>query len=78
MQIRCIVDYGYLYKESYTLYFRSRIYPIEFSTFLYGLRRILNISQQQKVRRIHFTSSNIINCPHGIYEPYWNLTHPDP
>lgn len=79
MEIDCIVDYGYPYKQVYSVPFKKRTYPLSFSSFLFGLRRILNIAQQQKVRRIYFLdSSSYIDCPTGIYEPYWNLIHQDP
>lgn len=79
MEINCIVDYGYPYKQAYSVPYKRRTYPIDFSTFLFGLRRILNIAQQQKVRRIYLIDSGTyINFPIGIYEPYWNLKRQDP
>jgi hypothetical protein len=79
MEIECIVDYGYPYKQAYSVPFKRRTYPLSFHSFLFGLRRILNIAQQQAVRRIYFPNSrSYMNFQNGIYEPYWNLTHQDP
>ncbi len=79
MEINCILDYGYPYKEAYTLRYKTKIYPITFSTCLDGLRRIISIIKQQKIRRIYFLDSNTcMEFPSGIYEPYWNLRHQGP